>query len=188
MDKQQLRKKYSALRRTLSEETIDVLSQQIANQTLNLAIWQHSTYHLFLSIKEKKEIDTWYLLHILQGRDKQIAVSKSNFKEVTMQHYLLTEQTRLKINNYGIPEPQNGISLKPSDIDVVFVPLLAYDQSGNRIGYGKGFYDRFLSECRPDVIKVGLSFFQPETFVFNTQPKDVKLDYVISPDTIYSFD
>ncbi|MDT8347045.1 MAG: 5-formyltetrahydrofolate cyclo-ligase [Flavobacteriaceae bacterium] len=188
MNKQQLRKKYTALRNTLSDTSIDELSQQIANQCLNLTIWQYSTYHLFLSIKEKKEVETWYLLHILQGRDKQIAVATSNFKTCTMQHYLLTEQTRLKVNNYGIPEPISGIQLKPTDIDVVFVPLLVYDQRGHRIGYGKGFYDRFLSECRPDIVTVGLSFFQPEIDIYDTQPTDIKLDYVVSPESVYSFD
>jgi 5-formyltetrahydrofolate cyclo-ligase len=72
-------------------------------------------------------------------------------------------------------------------IDVVFVPLLAYDTLGNRVGYGKGFYDTFLSECKPDVLKIGLSFFEPENIIEDLNQNDIKLDICINPSHIYRF-
>ena len=91
MNKAQLRKKYKALREHISEEEGEDFSLAIANKSLSLPIWEGTYYHLFLSISEKKEVNTEYLLHILQGRDKSVIVSKSNFEAVAMQHFLLQE-------------------------------------------------------------------------------------------------
>jgi 5-formyltetrahydrofolate cyclo-ligase len=97
-----------------------------------------------------------------------------------MSNYLLTDQTKLTVNTYGIPEPdENGIAVDEKSIDVVFVPLVAADRFGNRIGYGKGFYDRFLKKCRPDVLKIGLSFFTPLETKIDTNSNDIGMDYII---------
>ena len=183
-----IRERYKELRNTLSPEDISAKSIAIANQLVNLPIWEHSVYHIFLSIDKLKEVQTEYILHILQGRDKNIAVSKSNFTTGRMSHYLLTDTTLLSVNTWGIPEPVTGIQLQPNQIDVIFIPLLACDTFGNRIGYGKGFYDRFLDECRPDTLRIGLSFFSPEETIFPTNTTDKKLHYCITDTNIYSFD
>ncbi len=187
--KNELRAAYKLVRKALSENEIDEQSLHIANQSLNLNIWDHATYHLFLSIAEQKEVQTEYLLHILQGKDKNVVVSKSNFNDHSMTHYLLTDQTILKKNAYNIPEPEGRglIEVHPTNIDVVFVPLLVADKKGSRIGYGKGFYDRFLIQCRPDVIKIGLSFFEPLQDQIEVGKFDVKLDYLITPIEVFKF-
>ncbi|AGC76249.1 5-formyltetrahydrofolate cyclo-ligase [Nonlabens dokdonensis] len=183
-----LRKEFLQLRSTLTEEEIETFSHQIANHSLKLDIWDKSTYHIFLPIRKKNEVNTEFVLHILQGKDKNIVVSKSNFEDGSMFHYLLTDQTILKENEYGIPEPdEHSIEIKESKIDVVFVPLLAADRLGNRLGYGKGFYDRFLSNCKPDVIKIGLSFFEPTSFIIEHDEHDVKLDFLIHTKGVVSF-
>jgi 5-formyltetrahydrofolate cyclo-ligase len=79
-----------------------------------------------------------------------------------MTHFLLTDNTKIKKNEYNIPEPVDGLEVPAIKIDVVFIPLLAYDKKGNRVGYGKGFYDKFLAECKPETIKIGLSFLNPK--------------------------
>ena len=89
-------------------------------------------------------------------------ISKSDFKSGLMTHFLLTDNTIIKKNSYNIPEPVDGIEINSDKLEVVFVPLLAFDKHGNRVGYGKGFYDRFLSECKPETIKIGFSFFEAE--------------------------
>ena len=78
MNKAQLRQKYKALRQQLTEEQIDQFSIDIANQLLKLAIWDYNVYHLFLTIESQKEIQTEFILNILSGKDKNIAISKSN--------------------------------------------------------------------------------------------------------------
>lgn len=67
------------------------------------------------------------------------------------------------------------------------MPLLAYDKQGNRVGYGKGFYDKFLSQCKPNVVKIGLSFFEPEDLIEDIFENDVKLDVCITTLEIYNF-
>ncbi|WP_299182420.1 5-formyltetrahydrofolate cyclo-ligase [uncultured Aquimarina sp.] len=187
MEKKELRIKYKKMRSDLNEEEIDDLSMDIANNLLSLPIWEQSFYHIFLSIEKQKEINTEFILHILQGKDKNIVVSKSDFQENTLEHILLTDGTILKTNSYGIPEPTDGIPIPESKIDVVFVPLLAFDKKGNRVGYGKGFYDKFLSMCNSKTIKIGLSFFTVEEEIKEILPTDIKLDYCVTPVKIYSF-
>ena len=187
MTKSQLRKKYKALRKGLSSEDIEDLSLAIANTALQLDIWDKSFYHIYLNIEEQKEINTEYILNILAGKDKNIVISKSNFEDYSMTHYLLTDNTRIKKNEYNIPEPIDGIEIKTSQLDVVFVPLLAFDKNGNRIGYGKGFYDRFLADCEPETIKIGLSFFDVHNESFESSKEDIKLDYCVTPDQVYQY-
>jgi len=186
MEKKELRIRYKKLREDLSQEEIEKQSLQIANMALQLPIWQHTYYHLFLPIIEKKEINTEYLLHILHGKDKSVIISKSNFESGEMKHYLLQENTVLKLSSNGIPEPVSGIEVPAKQLDVIFVPLLAYDKQGNRIGYGKGFYDRFLAQCNPNTIFVGLSLFEPENLIIKEQT-DVVIGYCITPKKIYKF-
>jgi len=185
-EKNRLRLKYKKLRQNLSEDFIEEVSLQLANQALKLPIWDKTYYHIFLSISEKKEVNTEYLMHILQGKDKSIVVSKADFSTGEMQHFLLQENTFLKTSKYGIPEPVSGIEISPEIIDVVFVPLLAYDVKGNRVGYGKGFYDRFLKKCNPQTQIVGLSYFPPEPEIF-IENNDVPLNFCISPKNILDF-
>jgi 5-formyltetrahydrofolate cyclo-ligase len=187
MNKKDIRKKYKLLRQALSQDTIEELSLAIANNVLHLPIWENTYFHLFLAIEEQHEIATEYVLQILAGKDKEIIVSKSDFATFEMVHYLLTDNTKFKKNEYNIPEPLDGIEVPDSKIEVVFVPLLAYDKVANRVGYGKGFYDRFLSKCTPNTIKIGLSFFAPENHIEDTSSKDIKLDFCVTPDKVYSF-
>jgi 5-formyltetrahydrofolate cyclo-ligase len=187
MSKSALRKKYKALRNQLTDQQLDDFSIAIANQLLKLPVWQARYYHLFLTIAEQKEVDTEFILNILSGKDKDIILSKSNFDDHSLTHFLLTDNTVIKKNTYHIPEPIDGIEVPSNKIDVVFVPLLAYDTKGNRIGYGKGFYDRFLADCKPDVIKIGLSFFPPETTDFTVNENDISLDFCVTPEKTFKF-
>jgi 5-formyltetrahydrofolate cyclo-ligase len=187
MHKKDFRKKYKELRNTFSEEQIDDKSLAIANRLLQLDIWDNTYFHLFLTIEEQKEVDTEYVLQILAGKDKEIVVAKSNFETLEMTNYLLTDNTKFQKNDYNIYEPVDGIEVPTSKIDVVFVPLLAYDTLGNRVGYGKGFYDNFLAKCKEDVTKIGLSFFEPEESINDVSESDIRLDYCVTPMTLYSF-
>ena len=187
MNKSDLRQKYKALRANLSKLEIDNLSIAIANNVQKCDIWNHEYYHVFLPIETQKEVDTEFILKILQNKNKKIVLSKSDFGNQEMQHFLFNNDTKIELNHLKIPEPINGIRVSNDKIDVVFVPLLAYDNLGNRVGYGKGFYDKFLSNCKPETIKIGLSFFNPENLIDGININDVKLDYCITPYLIYKF-
>ena len=187
MLKKELRKAYKIKRQELNDEELAYKSLQIANQLVNMPIWEHVYYHLFLTITEQKEVQTEFILPILLGKDKEVVLSKSNFELGTLTHYLLTENTQLRKNSYGIPEPVEGLLVPENKLDVVFIPLLAFDKKGCRVGYGKGFYDRFLMKCRPDTIKIGLSIFDADSDISDATQADVRLDYCVTPEEIYSF-
>ena len=188
MTKNDLRKIYKARRKALSESEIDNYSLAIANQLLELPIWGYSFYHIFLAIEEHKEVNTDYILNILSGKDKNILISKSDFKTGNMMHFLLMDNTVIKKNSYNIPEPVDGIEILDDKVEVVFIPLLAFDEKGNRVGYGKGFYDKFLSKCNPGTLKVGLSFFKAESEITDVFEGDVGLDYCVTVEKVYKFD
>lgn len=187
MTKKEVRLKYKELRKQLSFEEMEDKSLGIANQLLRMDIWDKTYYHIFLPIEEQKEVNTEYILSILHAKDKEIVVSKSNFETTTMTHFLLTDNTKIKKNEYNIPEPVNGLPVPPEMIDVVFVPLLAYDKQGNRVGYGKGFYDKFLCECKKEIVKIGLSFFEPETEIEDVIKNDIPLNFCALPTTVVPF-
>ncbi|NDP26139.1 MAG: 5-formyltetrahydrofolate cyclo-ligase [Flavobacterium sp.] len=187
MLKKQIRAKYKALRNQLSENDLEEMSLAIANKVLTLPIWEKNYFHIFLPITEHNEVNTEFILHLLSGKDKEIVVSKSDFETREMTHFLLTDNTKIKKNEYNIPEPIDGLEVPVNKIDVVFVPLLAFDKSGHRAGYGRGFYDKFLIECKPEIIKIGLSFFEPEENIDDVFENDVKLNYCVTPNKIYEF-
>ena len=187
MNKKELRAKYKTLRSNLSNQEIEDLSMAIANRLLQLPIWEKSYYHIFLPISKQKEINTEFILNILQGKDKHVIISRSNFETYTLAHFLLTDTTVLKVNDWGIPERGDGIPIHEGTIEVVFVPLLAFDQKGNRVGYGKGFYDKFLAQCDPNTLKIGLSLFTEEEQIIDTITTDIRLNLCITPTKTYYF-
>lgn len=186
MLKKDLRTKYSRLRSTLTPTHITQQSIAIANLTLQLPIWDFEYFHVFLPIEHKAEIDTEGIISILLGLDKSVIVPKI-ISKTELEHYLLTDSTKFSTNSLHIPEPVDGITIDPKKLDVVFIPLLAFDTHGNRIGYGKGYYDRFLSECSDTVIKIGLSFFEAEEQIKDVVATDIPLDFCVTPKKIYSF-
>ncbi|AKA34824.1 5-formyltetrahydrofolate cyclo-ligase [Flagellimonas lutaonensis] len=186
MLKHELRKVYKEKRLHLSPSFILEHSIEIANRLLQLPIWHFTHYHVFLSIADKKEVDTHPIITTLQARDKCVVVPKIA-SGTEMEHYLLTDSTKLVLNSWQIPEPVDGIKIEASKIDVIFMPLLAFDLMGNRVGYGKGYYDTFLKKCRQDSIKIGVSFFGAEEVISDVGPHDVPLDYCVTPTKIYSF-
>jgi len=186
MLKKDLRKQYSKLREEIPVPSLINSSLHISNRLLQLPIWSLDYYHIFLSISQKKEIDTSFTLSLLQGKNKNVVVPKvdSNGK---LLNCLLSQNTKLKKSVWQIPEPVECNEIPSKLIDVVFIPLLAFDTQGNRVGYGKGFYDKFLKECRPDVIKVGVSLFEAEKSIADVSTEDVPLNYCVTPEKTYTF-
>lgn len=186
-NKTALRTKYRALRKQFSAADLLDKSRQIVEQIKALDLKGREYCHVFITIERLQEIMTQPIINYLQSIRKKVVVSKTISQGLRMQHFLLTPDTVLEKNSYHIPEPQTGVEVAADTIDLVLVPLLAYDVNGNRVGYGKGYYDIFLSECRPDTLKVGLSLFEPEQAIVGISKTDVRLDACITPTTIYTF-
>ncbi len=184
--KSDLRSHYLKLRSKFTSQQIENFTIEIVNRCLELNLWNKSIYHLFMASEKNNEIDTSILMSVLQGKDKQIVIPKI-LDHYELEHYLLADQTPLKRTRWGILEPQSGIKIKSNQIDVVFVPLLIFDMQGHRIGYGKGYYDRFLAQCRKETIKVGLSYFDPIERIEDIQSHDIPINFGITRDRIYEF-
>ena len=185
MNKIEARKKYLDLRKKLDNVQIISKSISISNNLQDLPIWEHNFYHIYLPIKEKNEVDTMPIINILNNKKKKVLIPKSDFNNATMKSFLLNDNTVLKKNNYGITEPINNEEFL-GRIDVIFIPLVAYDLIGNRVGYGKGFYDKFLRNQNNKILRVGLSFFNPEKRI-KIDEHDENLDFCVTPNRIFSF-
>lgn len=168
---------------------IKTLNTQLLGQCRQLDLSPYRLAHIFLPITEKKEVDTHAIVDLARVAypGLQWVISRSDMANSTMLHFLWDAQTVLEKNAYGIPEPTGGQPVAPADLDVVFVPLLAFDTAGHRIGYGKGMYDRFLEQCRADVVTIGLSLFDPVTAISDIGAWDVPLSIVVTPDAIFHF-
>ena len=186
--KTELRQEYRQLRKQLSGAEVNDLSQKIAKQVGNWLDGQESLmqFHLFFPIAKFNEVNTFYLQQLLEQRGKTLYTSQVNREEDRLDTLLLPSEAAFFLDEWGIPVPQESLRVPTTKIQVVFVPLLAYDSYGHRLGFGKGFYDKFLSSLEQSVIKVGLSFFPAEEAI-PTEPHDVPLDYCITTDRIRAF-
>ena len=190
MEKAELRKLMLQRRRAFSAEEVQQRSQRIADlffQTFQLQPGQ--TVHVFLPIIRNNEVNTWCIIEQLrlEHPEVRVAVPVTDAEQLVLTHHHLTEESVLVENPWGIPEPQNAHIIHAHEVDVVLIPLLAFDQVGHRVGYGKGFYDRFLADCRPDVLKIGLSLEPPVAGIADPNPFDVPLDYAITPEEVWDF-
>ena len=189
MIKSELREKYNELRNGLSPNKLAVYSQNITELLLKNVQFEAKTVSLFLPIEKKGEINTYGLMEKILSIGGKVALPVSDFDNNEINHYLYQEGiTQLVTNKYGIPEPVEGTFLAPVNFDVVIVPLLAVDIKGNRVGYGKGFYDRFLSMCREDCLFIGLHLFEPEKkTITDTDGFDIPLHAVVTPENFIRF-
>ncbi|SEM82736.1 5-formyltetrahydrofolate cyclo-ligase [bacterium A37T11] len=187
--KARLRNNALKRRKTLSDAEILKRNQKILHFFSNWTFSNIHYVHSFYPIPRQKEPDTLLLVQWLRSHhpDIKIVLPKSDLKNLSMQHYLWDEQVVLGFNKWNIVEPLSGHEVTPKLLDLILVPLLEIDIRGNRVGYGKGFYDRFLAQCRSDVQKVGLSLFDPVAPIEDVSPFDIPLDACITPSGIIWF-
>lgn len=184
MKKSELRQQYLTLRAALSEAEYQKRNQQVVAQfSQKYPFEQFRIVHCFLPAERQREVDTWPIIHRLWTMPSvRVVAPRCSLQDGTLTHHELKPDTVLETNRWGIPEPvAESPAYLPQHIDLVLVPLLTFDQRGHRVGYGKGFYDRFLQECRADTLKVGLSLFAPVDKIDDIFEGDVALDKVIRP-------
>jgi len=185
MNKRELRKIYKAKRKALSDADFAEMNARLCNrffEEMDATLTEVDYLHTYLPIERLREADTKAIIAVLQKRYSNIGIvlSRTDMEQGTMSSHLVVKQMTLVENAWGIPEPQHTQPLDDILIDVVLVPLLVADKQGHRVGYGKGFYDRFLAQLRPDVIKVGLSLFPVIDQIDDVASNDVPLDYIIT--------
>lgn len=186
MNKSFLRAEYLNKRKDLTQNEIAEKNKAIVrNLKKFLSEKAIETIHLFLPQHGKVEIDTWQIINLLQKEFPHLIITVPRIMPGTreMEHFLLNSETNLIENRWKIPEPDpvTSIKIEPEKIDAVLIPLLAFDKKGFRVGYGGGYYDRFLVQCRPDIIKIGLSFFESVNEISDLDGFDVAMDYCVTP-------
>lgn len=190
MLKSELRKIYIARRKSLSPKERAGKSRAIAGQFFqNFDLSAVKFLHCFIAIKRFGEIDTSLIFEKVWRDFPQIEtlVPRVNFETGEIESLTFSPETLLAQSSWGISEPVESKIVEAQVIDLVLVPLLCFDERGFRIGYGKGFYDKFLRRCRADVLKIGLSYFPATEEISDTHDFDVKLDFCLTPEKIWKF-
>ena len=190
MTKKELRDIYKQKRTALSEKDRLRLNDLLLIQFQQVEIpYDVNILLSYWPLDLHAEVNTFLMTDYLQFRmpELQIAYPVADFETTTMEAFLVNDDTEFKLNKYGIAEPVSGTAITAADIDMIFVPLLAFDTNGYRLGYGKGFYDRFLPACREESIKAGFSYFEPISPIDDINQFDVPLTTGITPEHIYEF-
>ena len=189
MNKSELRKIYLEKQKSLSDSERREKSRRIAKRFFeNFSLENICFLHVFLAIEKNREVETSYIFKRLWRDFPEITTvaSRIDFEAMTLENLKLTPETKLVRNRWHIFEPTDGELIEIEKIDAVTVPLLCFDERGYRVGYGKGFYDKFLSECRTDCLKIGLSYFAPVAKIPDAREYDVKLDCCVTPEEIFN--
>ncbi len=188
MTKAELRKIYLEKRRAIPPDEHAELSRKIAARFFEAVhISPVKTVHCFISLKHAGEVETASLFRKLWKDFPNVRTFAPRIDERSgeIDAIAFGSESELIQNRRKIPEPVGGEAADPLEIDVVVVPLICFDELGFRVGYGKGFYDKFLSKCRPDCLKIGLSFFPPVERIDDANEYDIPLDLCIMPDRTY---
>jgi 5-formyltetrahydrofolate cyclo-ligase len=151
--------------------------------------------HLFLPLQNRNEPDTWVFVTWAWGEKLPLRLATPVVQPdgVSLKHYELRADTQLTKNRWGItepiPDPVTAPAVSPDVLDAVLVPLLAVDRNGHRIGYGGGFYDRFLAQCRPGTQFIGLNLLDeaPVRRIADVLPTDIPLTACITPGRVWRF-
>ena len=185
MFKKDLRKKYMDLRKTLSKDEVLSLSQKIfENFVLQFNVIENQKVHIFFPIEKLNEINTKIFINYFFKKNIQVFVPKMvGNKIISIQ---IIPDTVFLQNSWGILEPESNEN-ESDYFDYVITPLLYCDATGNRIGYGKGFYDQFFAGINHDAKKIGVNYFSPTDSIDDVSLQDVKLDYLVTPTEVLSF-
>lgn len=184
--KKELRKKVLNIRNQMSEEDVKNNSQEIMNKIINLSIYKQSKA-VFIYMSFKNEVITSELIKKMFKDKKKVVIPYTDMVNTLLIPSEIKDENDLVLNPFGYYEPREIIKFPVEKIDLVIVPGVVFDNNLNRIGYGKGYYDRILSAVRPDVKKVAIAHdFQ----VLDSIPKeehDIKMDMIITEKRVIAY-
>lgn len=186
MKKSEFRKIYLEKRNNLSQDEISLLSKRIFKNFINnFKPVSDQKVHIFIPIEKFKEIDTQMFINYFLSRNISVFVPKIvDTKLISVEIF---SDTQFETNNWGISEPVSNEDSEVLDFDFVITPLLYCDFKGNRVGYGKGFYDQFFENISKDSKKIGVNYFNPDDMIDDVWENDIPLDYLVTPTEVLSF-
>ncbi|ANF50268.1 5-formyltetrahydrofolate cyclo-ligase [Chryseobacterium glaciei] len=186
MLKAELRKKYMQKRKALSTDEAFLLSEKIFENFIEyFKPVSDQNVHVFIPIQKFKEIDTQIFIDYFLSRNIRVFVPKIvDAKLISVEIF---KDTQFEINNWDISEPVSNVDSEVLDFNYVITPLLYCDKKGNRVGYGKGFYDEFFENISSETKKIGVNYFNPDEFIDDVWKNDIPLDYLVTPTDVLSF-
>lgn len=189
MKKQDLRILYKQKRKELSLPLIEKFNDLILINFQKISLPPIDCVHTYLSSLKLGEPETANIIKYLQFKNPliKVVIPKVDIHAGHLSHYQYDEEIEMIKNQYGIDEPKEGLQVFENEIDLVLIPLLAFDKRGYRVGFGKGYYDKFLSRCRKDVFKIGLSLFDPVEKIEDVTGYDIPLDFCVTPNGNFTF-
>ncbi|MBX7127461.1 MAG: 5-formyltetrahydrofolate cyclo-ligase, partial [Cyclobacteriaceae bacterium] len=162
MIKQELREQYLARRFDLTEPEYDVLNVGLAEQFFrHINLQTAKVIHVFLPMLDRREPNTWKIIETIKAEHPHVTLVVPRMKGDMLEHLVYEGHEQLVKGKWNVPEPKGGLPVPVSALDIVLVPMLICDVAGNRVGYGKGYYDRFLVGCRKNTLKIGVTHFKP---------------------------
>ncbi|GEN72559.1 5-formyltetrahydrofolate cyclo-ligase [Chryseobacterium lathyri] len=186
MLKAELRKKYMQKRKALSTDEAFLLSEKIFEKFVDFfKPVSGQKVHIFIPIEKFKEIDTQLFINYFLSRNIRVFVPKIvDAKLISVEIF---KDTKFGTNHWGISEPVSNEDSGILDFNWVITPLLYCDKKGNRVGYGKGFYDAFFEMIPSETKKIGVNYFNPDENIDDVWENDIPLDYLVTPTDVLSF-
>ncbi|MCL7747191.1 5-formyltetrahydrofolate cyclo-ligase [Halalkalibacter alkaliphilus] len=180
LTKKDIRNEMSRKLDSISAEKWKNWSKEIADHLVSSSLWKESGV-IALTVSRGKEVDTYCLIETAWKQGKKVVVPRADFKQKRMSFFEITSFNQLEEGPYNLKEPnvESCPSIDPQKIELVIVPGLAFDKNGSRLGFGGGFYDRFLPKIKAQTIALALPC-QVIPFV-PTEPHDCLIDHIISP-------
>jgi len=193
MKKSEIREKALVERKSWTQENFELKNAELLNQIQSFMkpLPRNLMLMSFHSMEHHREVMTSPIHAILMSEPyfHQMIFPKVEKNTNQIIPYLTDKKSKFEKSTWGILEPEgaSSVRLNPTDIEIIFIPLLAVDTQGHRVGYGKGFYDRLLALAKPDLIKIGLSLEEPIEPIEDLNPYDIALDFAITPLSTYRF-
>jgi 5-formyltetrahydrofolate cyclo-ligase len=189
MTKTEARKLYKEKRLALTEQARAKLDDLLLITFQSAQLDFIDSLLSYWPIEENNEPNTHLFTEFLRFRNPELKICypKTDFESGVMHAVATDIDTPFQKSTWNILEPDSDDRTDPSEIDMVFVPLLAFDRRGYRVGYGKGFYDKWLAQCKPGCVKVGFSYFEPIETLEGRHDFDVSLNLCVTPHNLYVF-
>lgn len=180
MDKKTIRKSVLELRQNIKDEERGVWDKSIFDLLVNSKIYKDAK-SIFIYVSCKDEVDTKKVIKYSLNNGKSVYVPKTYIHEKVMTAMKINSLDELIVDNYGILEPKfvdkNNIGIY---FDIIIMPGLAFDKIGNRIGYGGGYYDKYISKLNYQVLKIALAYDFQILDNIEVEDHDIRVDYIIT--------
>ncbi len=186
MSKSEVRAQMLRARRSLTRDAVDALSSRVRKNLLSLLEFS-SAKTVAAYVAKKDEVQTSDIIRDCLAGGKRVIVPRADPSSLSLRFHELGSLADLEPGTFGILEPPEQSKAVPiREADVILVPLVAWDMMGNRVGYGKGYFDREL-KFRGEAPCVGLAFEAQRHDPLPTAPTDVPLDIVVTEARVLRF-